>query len=142
MSTNGARPVSDHTAFGLTPRQYDCLQFIKRYISAHGATPSYDEIAAGLNIAAKSGVHRLVIGLAERGHVWRIPHKRRSARVIDPEGRAVAVEFIRQRILEGSGLLQIMESIDKPVEFVTEGEVIEAVRLAWREMQPVKSEAA
>ena len=136
------RPISDHTAFGLTPRQYDCLRFIKQYEGLHGYAPTYDEIMAALDLHSKSGVARLIYGLHARGHIVRVERKARSARTIDPEGRQVAIEYVRQRILEGWGLHRIMESIDRPVEFVTEGEVIEAVRLAWRDMQPVKSEAA
>lgn len=54
---------------GLTPKQKECLDFIRAYIEERGASPSYDEIKGGMGLRSKSGVHRMVHGLVERGHL-------------------------------------------------------------------------
>lgn len=146
MSTNGARSLNvgivGLPTTALTVHQRRCKEFIRQFTALHAYAPSYQEIMQALGLSSRSEVHRIVRALVRHGHLTRVPGWHRSVQIIDPEGRQVAIDFIRDRILAGSGLLQIMESIDKPVEFITEGEVIEAVRLAWRELQPAKSEAA
>jgi SOS-response transcriptional repressor LexA len=64
--------------FGLTRSQKECLAFIEGYIKQHDCPPSYDEIAEGLGLKSKSGVHRLVHALAERGHIILSPNRARS----------------------------------------------------------------
>lgn len=59
---------------GLTPRQSDCAQFMRRYQALHGRMPTYEHIRVGLQLGSKNGVHRLVHGLAERG-VIALPEK-------------------------------------------------------------------
>lgn len=69
---------------GLTPRQQQCLDFIKATIAARGYPPTYDEIATSLQLHSRSGIQRLVIGLERRGLLRRIPGKARAIEVIDP----------------------------------------------------------
>lgn len=66
---------------GLTPRQHDALRAI-RQLSAAGVAPSFEAIRASLNLASKSGVHRLVHGLAERRLIEFVPYRKHSIRVI------------------------------------------------------------
>ncbi|MFG1410307.1 MarR family transcriptional regulator [Xanthobacter sp. VTT E-85241] len=51
----------------MTPKQRDALRFIGAAIASDGCSPTYDQIAAALGLRNKSGVHRLVNGLIERG---------------------------------------------------------------------------
>lgn len=57
----------------VTPKQAKALAFIREYISKHGCAPSYQEIGDAMGIVSKSGVHRLVHGLVERGHLSLLP---------------------------------------------------------------------
>lgn len=68
------------TIYGLTPAQADCARVIGALTSFEGKSPSYAEIAAELCVShSKSGVHRLVHGLIERG--WIVPRDlKRAAR--------------------------------------------------------------
>ena len=59
---------------GLTPRQADCLAFIRERLGAGQVAPSYEEIAAHLGIV-KSNAHRMVHALAERGHIRMIRNR-------------------------------------------------------------------
>lgn len=67
-------------------RQNDCLRFIQRTMDERGLAPSYDEIGAALGLASKSGVHRLVTGLEDRGAIRRIPGKPRAMEILNGEG--------------------------------------------------------
>lgn len=69
--------------YGMTPLMRDCLLVIQE-LSADGVPPSYTEIARELDLKSKSGVHRLVSSLTSRGHLARLPHRRRSLAVRVP----------------------------------------------------------
>lgn len=66
------------TTGGLTARQRDLLTFIRRYIGQHGIAPSFDEMKAELGLASKSGVHRMLGGLEERGFISRMADRARA----------------------------------------------------------------
>ena len=70
-------------SFGLTPCQAACLAYIKAETEA-GHSPSFEQIKIHLGLASKSGVHRLIQGLKERGHVAYIPGRHRSLTVVEP----------------------------------------------------------
>jgi repressor LexA len=67
---------------GLTHKQRDCLSFIQSYTDEHGASPSFEEMKAGLGLKSKSGVHRLLDALEERGHIRRMPWRARAIEVV------------------------------------------------------------
>lgn len=75
---------------GLTARQSECLAFIQNTMAVSKVGPSFDEIKAALGLSSKSGVHRLVHGLAERGHIRLWPDRKRS---IELAHRGVAIPF-------------------------------------------------
>ena len=68
---------------GMTKKQSDCFSFIKHYLSVNGIPPSVDEMRAGLGLKSKSGVHRLLNGLRERGLVDWLPNRARSIYLVD-----------------------------------------------------------
>lgn len=66
----------------LTVRQNDALTFIRTYQAETGYGPTYDEIAKGLGITAKSGVHRLIHGLVDRGALRKGKYRNRHYDII------------------------------------------------------------
>ncbi len=66
----------------LTRKQFELLQFIDQHVSAHGVPPSYDEMKVALALKSKSGIHRLITGLEERGFIRRLPHRARALEII------------------------------------------------------------
>jgi repressor LexA len=66
----------------MTYRQKEALDFIKDFWGQNGFAPSYDQIAEAMGIKSKSGVHRVITCLVERGWVVREPHKARSVRPV------------------------------------------------------------
>ena len=69
--------------FGLTAQQRSLLHFIQSYIESNGIPPSFDEMKQAMGLASKSGVHRIIVALEERGHIVRKEHRARAMRVSD-----------------------------------------------------------
>ena len=75
----------------LTRKQYELLLFIDQRLKEHGVSPSFDEMKEALDLKSKSGIHRLITGLEERGFIRRLPHRARALEVLKlPENRAGA----------------------------------------------------
>ncbi len=66
----------------LTKKQKILLIFINEKLKRTGISPSYDEMRVSLNLKSKSGIHRLISALEERGFIKRLPHKARALEVI------------------------------------------------------------
>ncbi|MCB2102317.1 MAG: transcriptional repressor LexA [Rhodobacterales bacterium] len=74
----------------LTRKQYELLVFIDQRLSEDGVSPSFEEMKEALGLKSKSGVHRLITGLEERGFIRRLPHRARALEVLrQPENVAV-----------------------------------------------------
>ncbi len=66
----------------LTRKQYELLVFIDKSLRDTGISPSYDEMKDALGLRSKSGIHRLITGLEERGFIRRLPHRARALEVL------------------------------------------------------------
>ena len=66
----------------LTKKQKNLLLFINKKIRSTGISPSYEEMKISLNLKSKSGIHRLISALEERGFIKRLAHKARALEVI------------------------------------------------------------
>ncbi|MDR9393928.1 transcriptional repressor LexA [Roseovarius sp. SYSU LYC5161] len=66
----------------LTQKQYDLLDFINRRIARDGVPPSFDEMKEALNLRSKSGIHRLITALEERGFIRRLAHRARALEIV------------------------------------------------------------
>src|SRR5687768_13384949 len=75
----------------LTAKQRELLLFIDRRLHDSGISPSFDEMREALDLKSKSGVHRLISALEERGFIRRLPNRARALEVLKmPEGHPVA----------------------------------------------------
>ena len=72
----------------LTQRQLQLLRFIQLYVKQHDVSPSFDEMRSALKLRSKSGIHRLISGLEERGYIRRLAYRARALEVVKvlPEG--------------------------------------------------------
>ena len=61
----------------LTKKQLELLLFIDEHLKNHGTAPSFEEMKIAVNLKSKSGIHRLVTALEERGFLRRLPHRAR-----------------------------------------------------------------
>ena len=66
----------------LTKKQKNLLLFINKKLRSSGVSPSYEEMKDSLNLKSKSGIHRLISALEERGFIKRLAHKARALEVI------------------------------------------------------------
>jgi repressor LexA len=66
----------------LTSKQQELLLFINERLQKDGVSPSFDEMKDALNLASKSGIHRLISALEERGFLKRLPHRARALEVV------------------------------------------------------------
>ena len=66
----------------LTKKQKNLLLFINKKLRSSGVSPSYEEMKESLNLKSKSGIHRLISALEERGFIKRLAHKARALEVI------------------------------------------------------------
>jgi repressor LexA len=66
----------------LTRKQHELLMFIHERLKETGVSPSFDEMKDALDLASKSGIHRLITALEERGFLRRLPHRARALEVV------------------------------------------------------------
>jgi repressor LexA len=75
----------------LTAKQKELLLYIHERIKESGVSPSFDEMKEALDLASKSGIHRLITALEERGFLRRLPHRARALEVLKlPDSAAPA----------------------------------------------------
>jgi len=120
----------------LTQKQKDLLLLIDRKIKAVGVPPSYDEMKDALGLASKSGIHRLITALEERGFIRRLPNKARALEVLKlPEDYNNApapvaandeyeVPFVG-KIAAGNPIAAIEDSYNKTIELIPENKDFE-----------------
>ena len=88
----------------LTRKQLDLLKFIHARSLKDGVSPSFDEMKEALNLRSKSGIHRLITALEERGFIRRLAHRARAIEILKmPEGmdpprpsNVIKADFSRQ----------------------------------------------
>jgi len=87
----------------LTRKQHELLTFINRHLEQHGISPSFDEMKEALNLRSKSGIHRLITALEERGFLRRMPHRARALEVLKlPDAASVGGHRgFRPSVVEG-----------------------------------------
>ncbi len=128
----------------LTRKQYQLLMFIDASLKDSGVSPSFDEMKEALGLKSKSGIHRLITGLEERGFLRRLPHRARALQVLKlPENAAVIVPDepeaevgFTPRVIEGDFHLngahveaEITDSVQLPLYGrIAAGTPIEALR--------------
>ncbi len=66
----------------LTRKQRDLLLFIHKHLGEDDVPPSFEEMKDALGLKSKSGIHRLISGLEERGYIERLPHRARALKII------------------------------------------------------------
>jgi repressor LexA len=92
----------------LTAKQKELLMFIHERLKETGVPPSFDEMKEALDLKSKSGIHRLITALEERGFVRRLPHRARAMEIVRlPESVAQSFGSARSRgfspsVIEGS----------------------------------------
>ena len=123
----------------LTRKQYDLLHFIHRRLQTEGVPPSFEEMKDALDLRSKSGIHRLITALEERGFIRRLAHRARAIEIVKlPDSLADSAEPLgfRPSVVEGgrperptAALTVEASSIELPVMGrIAAGTPIEAIQ--------------
>jgi len=127
----------------LTRKQYELLMFIDQRLRATGVSPSFDEMKDALDLKSKSGIHRLITGLEERGFIRRLAHRARALEVLrmpdnaadqplPPPTRAFSPTVIKgsfSQALPGAAIAGPSDAISLPLYGkIAAGTPIEALR--------------
>jgi len=85
----------------LTRKQLDLLEFIHKRVQRDGVPPSFDEMKEALDLRSKSGIHRLITALEERGFIRRLAHRARAIEIVKlPEALDKGATFV-PKVIEG-----------------------------------------
>ena len=91
----------------LTSKQKELLMFIHERLKESGVPPSFDEMKEALDLKSKSGIHRLITALEERGFVRRLPHRARAMEIVKlpesmPQPLSQRARGFSPSVIEGS----------------------------------------
>jgi repressor LexA len=89
----------------LTRKQFELLKFIHERLKESGIPPSFDEMKDALDLRSKSGIHRLITALEERGFIRRLPNRARAIEVIklpDQVGQGFGRRGFTPSVIEGN----------------------------------------
>jgi repressor LexA len=108
----------------LTKKQRDLLVFIRDRVADGGVAPSFDEMKDALDLKSKSGIHRLITGLVERGYLQRLPNRARALEVVKmPDGLNNKPSFV-QRVIDTVSEMTSLPLVGK----IAAGTPIEAIQ--------------
>ncbi len=86
----------------LTRKQLDLLKFIHDRVQRDGVSPSFDEMKEALDLRSKSGIHRLITALEERGFIRRLAHRARAIEIVKlPESLGGEVQVHAPKVIQG-----------------------------------------
>ncbi|OWU83850.1 LexA family transcriptional regulator [Oceanicola sp. 22II-s10i] len=86
----------------LTKKQLDLLEFIHKRMQRDGVPPSFDEMKEALDLRSKSGIHRLITALEERGFIRRLAHRARAIEIVRlPETLGGEARTFTPKVIEG-----------------------------------------
>lgn len=111
----------------LTKKQRELLLYINKRMQSGEIAPSFDEMKDALNLKSKSGIHRLISGLVERGYLERLPNRARALQVLKlPEmgGDAQSNDNMASSIISASAAMLHIPLLGK----IAAGTPIEAIR--------------
>ncbi len=85
----------------LTKKQLDLLEFIHKRVQRDGVPPSFDEMKEALDLRSKSGIHRLITALEERGFIRRLAHRARALEIVKLPDAMVDKPGFSPRVIDG-----------------------------------------
>jgi len=108
----------------LTKRQKELFQYLSKYISQNGISPSFEEMKIAVNLKSKSGIHRLINSLEERGFIKRLKNKARAMEILKPlfntnyENNSLIRNSIPIPLIGSISAGNPIEAIENPDEFI------------------------
>ena len=113
----------------LTKKQKELFEYLNNFISRNGISPSFEEMKNALNLKSKSGIHRLITSLEQRGFIKRLPHRARAMEIIKSleetyiQNNEFSINSINNSIsIPLLGVIAAgnpIEAIENPSDFIT-----------------------
>lgn len=114
----------------LTQKQLDLLEFIQKRLSKNGVPPSFDEMKEALDLRSKSGIHRLITALEERGFIKRLANRARAIEIVKMPNAPKFKSSSVSEISSGSRNSVITNNPSAPIESVYANEIPVMGRIA------------
>ena len=106
----------------LTKKQKELFDYLKTYIAKNNISPSFEEMKNALNLKSKSGIHRLITSLEQRGFIKRLKHKARAMEIIknfSELSKKITNSEISIPLLGSIAAGNPIEAIENPDEFIS-----------------------
>ncbi len=111
----------------LTKKQKELFEFLKSYISSNEICPSFEEMKEAVNLKSKSGIHRLITSLEQRGYIKRLKHKARAMEITKdlPNFKNISNQtdndfnFINIPLIGSIAAGEAIEAIENSDQFIT-----------------------
>ena len=114
----------------LTQKQLDLLEFIQKRLSKNGVPPSFDEMKEALDLRSKSGIHRLIIALEERGFIKRLANRARAIEIVKMPNFSEFQSTTLSGMPSSAGTVDSANSTAAPIESVYANEIPVMGRIA------------
>ena len=105
----------------LTRKQKELFDYLKSYMSNNHISPSFEEMKHAVNLKSKSGIHRLITSLEQRGFIKRLKHKARAMEIIDKDsnGNINSLESVNIPLIGAIAAGEAIEAIENSNEFIS-----------------------
>ncbi len=104
----------------LTKKQKELFDYLKDYIANNQISPSFEEMKQAVNLKSKSGIHRLITSLEQRGFIKRLKHKARAMEIIDKSNDAnTSNEIINIPLIGSIAAGEAIEAIENTNDFIS-----------------------
>ena len=104
----------------LTKKQKELFDFLKDYIANNQISPSFEEMKQAVNLKSKSGIHRLITSLEQRGFIKRLKHKARAMEIIDKSNDInTSNEIINIPLIGSIAAGEAIEAIENANDFIS-----------------------
>jgi len=104
----------------LTKKQKELFDYLSDYISSNNISPSFEEMKEAVNLKSKSGIHRLITSLEQRGFIKRLKHKARAMEITKKFSDVNYINQLHEIPLLGSiAAGNPIEAIENPDEFIS-----------------------
>ena len=105
----------------LTKKQKELFDYLKEYMSNNQISPSFEEMKEAVNLKSKSGIHRLISSLEERGFIKRLKHKARAMEIVNKNSTPLenSTNSIEIPLIGSIAAGEAIEAIENPNELIS-----------------------
>ena len=105
----------------LTKKQKELFDYLKEYMSNNEISPSFEEMKEAVNLKSKSGIHRLISSLEERGFIKRLKHKARAMEIVNKNSTLLenSTNSIEIPLIGSIAAGEAIEAIENPNELIS-----------------------